>query len=455
MNFDVVIIGGGPGGYSCALRASRLGLKVAIIEKEDIGGTCLNKGCIPTKSLLHIAKTKHTIDNSEMFGIGSNVNSIDFNKIIDRTKNVVAGLNKGVSGLMKQNNIVVIKGEAKFLSKNKLIVDNKEEITAKNVVIATGALPRMLPEIDQSLMEKGLIWTSKEAMFATKCPQKLLIIGSGAIGIEFASFYNAMGSDVTVLEIQDRILINEDEDISKFAQRAMEKKGIKFALGTASCGISEKNELICVEFSNGNREDFEICIVAIGVVPNTRNLNLDEIGVKTEQNGAITVDKYMRTSVGEIYAIGDVTAPPFLAHKASREGVICAEKMADLENIQVLNYNAIPGCVYSSPQIGSIGQTEMKANENQIDIKVGISHFKSNGKAQAIGDSEGFVKVIFEANTGEIIGVHMIGPEVTELISVFSLAIASELTEKEIISTIFPHPTMSETLQDAVMMAFD
>lgn len=454
MDFDIVVIGGGPGGYVSAIRSSQLGLKVCVVEKEHMGGTCLNKGCIPTKALLQSAKIKHSVDIAQDFGINASINSIDFDKIIDRSKNVVFGLNKGVSGLMQKNNITVVSGEAKFVDKNRIIVNDSQEITAKNIVIATGALPTMLPGVGVNLIDNGLIWTSKEAMFAKKCPKKMLIIGTGAIGIEFASFYNTLGVDVTVVEIQKRILIQEDEEIATAAKKSFEKQGMKFMLGTSAKGFSEKNGQLVVEFSDGSSDIFEVCIVAIGVVPNTKYLSLDKVGVEVNQNGRIVVDKYNETNVKGIYAIGDVTDAPWLAHKASREGIICAEKIAGLQNIQPLAPNNVPSCIYSNPQIASIGITEQKAKDRGINFKVGKSHFKGNGKAQAVGESDGFVKVIFDATTGELIGAHMIGYEVTELLPIFSLAIASELTENELIHTIFPHPTMSECIQEAVLDAF-
>lgn len=454
MNFDVAIIGGGSGGYVSAIRAAQLGLKVGLIEKEHMGGTCLNKGCIPTKALLQSAKIKHYVDVAKDFGVDAAVDSVDFAKIIDRARNIISGLNKSVSGLMKKNNIAVINGEAEFLSKNRLLVNGKDEVSAKNIVIATGAFPKMLAGIEQKLIDKGLVWTSKEAIFTDKCPKKMLIIGTGAIGIEFASFYNTIGADITVVEIQDRILLQEDEEIASAAKKAFEKQGMKFMLGTSTKNFTEQDGQLLVEFSDGTSNIFNVCLVAIGVTPNTKNLALDKVGIRTNSSGTIVVDKYNETSVKGVYAIGDVTNAPWLAHKASREGIICAERIAGLDNIQPLNPVMVPCCTYSNPQVASIGLTEQQAKELGIEIKVGRSYFRGNGKALAVGESEGFVKVIFDSKTGELLGAHMIGHEVTELLPIFSLAISSELTETELIHTIFPHPTMSECLQEAVMNAF-
>jgi dihydrolipoamide dehydrogenase len=454
ITFDVVVIGGGPGGCACALRATQLGLSVAIVEKRGLGGTCLNRGCIPTKTMLHVANVKNSIENSVQFGIEAYLNSFDFSHIINRNREVVKTLNKGLTNLILSKNVTIIKGEAKFLSAKTLVINNEEEVQAKNFVIATGALPRVIPLINSTLVESELIWGAKEAMFPDKLPETMLIIGSGAIGIEFGFFYNSMGTEVTILENQNKILPNEDIDVSKVIQRSLEKNGVKFVLKTELQTITNNNGKIEATFTDGQQKIFDICLVAIGVYPNTKDLNLNKIGVETENNGIIKTDKYTQTSIENIYAIGDVTNPPWLAHKASKEGIICAEKIASLPNIQTLNYNAIPSCVYSDPQVASIGITEQKAKESNLAIKIGISYFKGNSKAQATGDIDGFVKVILEANTGEILGAHMVGHEITELITMFSLAITAELTYDEVISTVFPHPTMSECLQEAILSVF-
>ena len=461
MKFNIVIIGGGPGGYVCAIRAAQLGLSVAIIEMERLGGTCLNKGCIPTKALLQAAKTKHCIEKSSDFGVESSIQSMDINKIVERSKGVIEKLNKGVSSLIEKNKIKIFEGKAKFKNKNTLIVENNgktTEVFGDNIVISTGAKPRLIPGITQDLLEKGLIWTSKEAISPKSLPKNLLIIGSGAIGIELASFYNSLGSDVTIVEIQDRILVMEDLEISDAALKSLSKKGIKFRLKTKTQNFKEEGGKLSVELVDISNKieklTYDAAIVAIGVIPNTDSLNLESVGVRTNPNGSIVVGEHQKTTVDNIYAIGDVAMAPWLAHKASREGVIAAEKIAGLTDITPINLSAIPSCTYSDPQIASIGMTEEVAASKNIAVKIGRSYFRGNGKALAAGETDGFVKVIFDAKTGELLGAHMIGHEVTELVPIFSVAIAGELTEKELMAAVFPHPTMSECLQEAICAAY-
>jgi dihydrolipoamide dehydrogenase len=453
MDFDVAVIGGGPGGYVCAVRASQLGLKTILFEKEQLGGTCLNRGCIPTKSLLHAAYIRNLIQNSEAFGIEAVFKSLNLKKVIDRTRSVVSGLNKGVSDLIESCNIKLINSEAHFKNNNTLITGSAGEFTAKNIVIATGAVPRILPDVDKCLMEKELIWTYKEAIQPKFIPKKLLIIGSGAIGVEFASFYNAMGSDVTIVEIQNRILTLEDEEISHAAMKEFSKQGINVRTGVRSQNFKEDNGKvsICIE---GVVEIFDIVIMAVGVVPNIKSLKLENAGIEILPNNTIKVSDFQETNQKGIYAIGDVTNTPWLAHKASREGIIAAEHIAGLDEVMPINRETIPSCVYSHPQIASIGLTEEKAKELKVDLKIGKAYFKGNGKANAVGEVQGFVKLIFDGKTGEILGAHMIGHEVTELIPIISIAMAGELTEKELMATIFPHPTISEVIQEAVYTAF-
>ncbi|MDR1234194.1 MAG: dihydrolipoyl dehydrogenase [Holosporales bacterium] len=461
MDFDVIVIGGGPGGYVAAIRASELGLKTALVEMDKLGGTCLNRGCIPTKSLLHSADVKALIERVGEFGIKASVDSVDLEFIKSRTGSIIDGLNSGVSNLMSANNISVIHGVASFKNTNTLVIkeDGKQfELTAKNIVIATGAVPRIIPGTDLELLESGLIWTSKEALSPNVIPKKLAIIGSGAIGIELATFYHSMGANVTVSEIQDRILPTEDREISDYARRLFVKKGINIRLQTKSQNFKEKDGKIEIEFiDHKNKTDsdiFDIMIMAIGVVPNISSLNLDIVNVELTPKGTIKVFEYQETSQRGIYAIGDVAETPWLAHKASREGVICAERIAGLSKIIPINLRAIPSCIYSSPQVASIGLTEGAAIEDGYTIKVGKSYFKGSGKAAILGETDGFIKLIFDAATGELLGAHMIGSGVTELISIASIAIAGELTIHEMLSTVFPHPTMSESLHEAVASAF-
>ncbi|MDR1333015.1 MAG: dihydrolipoyl dehydrogenase [Holosporales bacterium] len=476
MDFDVVVIGGGPGGYVCAIRAAQLGLKAAIVERDRLGGTCLNMGCIPTKAMLQTAKVKHYVDHASEFGIDCEFSGVRLDAIVQRSLGIVSGLNSGVAGLVEKNGISVINGTAKLKDRNTVAVEANgasSDVSAQNIVIATGASPRILPGIDSSLMERGLVWTSQEAVFPKSIPHTVLIIGSGAIGVELASFYNAFGSDVTIAEIQDRILIQEDSEIASFAHKAFVKHGIKIKVGTQVGDVVEYHGRVMVGFSrapsnhpeseslqsgaepSSHAENgvFDVVILAIGVVPNTSNLNLNEIGVDTFPNGIIKVSDHMETTVKGIYAIGDVVSPPWLAHKASREGIIAAESIAKKPTGH-LNLETIPSCTYSNPQIASIGLTESKANAAGMKVKIGRSSFRGNGKALATGEPGGFVKVIFGERYGELLGAHMIGYEVTELLPVFSLAISAELTGAELMAAIFPHPTMSECLQEAVYDAF-
>ena len=464
MNFDVVIIGGGPGGYVCAVKAAQFGLKVAVIDKSksELGGTCLTKGCIPTKAMLQSAKILHEITNSAEFGIESTLVETSLDKIINRTKRVISTLNAGVAGLFTRHKITLIEGVAKFKATDTLLVNKNgviSEISGKNIVIATGAMPRLLPGLDKNLIQTGLIWTSKDSIFPKFFPKKLLIVGSGAIGVELATFYNALGSDVTIVEMMDRILIQEDKEISDTAKRLFERQGIKVKVGTKTQNISEVNGKVSVEMIDNNAnvfsEIFDALIVAIGVVPNTKDLGLETINVKCRSNGTIETNEYNETSVKGIYAIGDVAEAPWLAHKASREGIRVAEHIAGKPRITPIRLDAVPSCTYSMPQIASIGMNEEKARATGREIRVGKSYFRSNGKAQAIGEIDGFVKVIFDDTSGELLGAHMIGHEVTEMLPIFSVAIAGELTEAELKNAIFPHPTMTECLQEAVYSAYE
>ncbi|MDR1391499.1 MAG: dihydrolipoyl dehydrogenase [Holosporales bacterium] len=463
MTFDVVVIGGGPGGYVCAIKSAQLGLSVAIIDKkESLGGTCLNKGCIPTKTMLQSAKVKHLIESSSEFGVNSSVASINFDKIIERSRKIISGLNRGVEALLMKNKITLVEGIAKFKDESTLTIEKNgqfSEVKGKNIVISTGAIPKLIPEIEQSVLESGLIWTSKEAIFPSFLPKKLLIVGSGAIGIELASFYNLIGSEVTVVEVMDRILIQEDEEVANAAFKSFTKQGINIKTGVRLQNFKKEAGKVYVELTEKDsktaKEFFDVVVLAVGVSPNVKDLGLDKIGIQAKQNGTIETDEFCETNVKGIYAIGDVIAPPWLAHKASREGIVVAEKMAKQTETTPINIAMIPSCTYSYPQIASIGLSEEKARNSGEGIKIGRSHFRGNGKAIIAGEPEGFVKVIFNEKTGELLGAHMFGSEVTELIPFFSLAIAGELTERELMAAIFPHPTLSECLQEAVYDAFE
>ena len=451
--FDVAIVGGGPGGYVAAIRAAQLGKTVALIEESNLGGTCLNKGCIPTKAILKSADVLQQSKHSEVYGVKNESTIANLQSIIDRAKGVIHGLRQGVTGLMNKNKITVFEKKAVLKDRNTISAGDIE-ITAQNIVIATGSKPRIFPGLED-LISKGLIWTSKEAINPTYLPNKILIVGSGAIGIELASFYNSLGSDVTVVEIQDSILIQEDIEISSAARQSFQKKGIKIKAKSKVEEYVESCGKVLTTIKNADstteKEIFDTVILAVGVVPNTGDLGLEKIGIKTKANGEIIVNEFNQTSISNIYAIGDITEAPWLAHKASREGVIVAEHISGKNETKK---SVIPACTYSNPQIASVGLTEEKAKEVSKNIKVGKSYFRGNGKALAAGESEGFVKVIFDGDTGELLGAHMIGHKVTELIALFSLAITSELTETEFMNTVFPHPTITEVIQEAVLSAY-
>ena len=456
-NFDVAIIGSGPGGYVTAIRAAQLGMKACIIERESLGGICLNWGCIPTKALLKSAEVHHLIKNSEAYGIKIEGKiSVDFSKVIERSREVSKQLSEGIKTLMKKNKIEVIYGHGTLLGNEKIGIKTSEgnkQITAKNIILATGARPRELPNLP---IDNKLVWNYRDAMVAKEIPQKLLIVGAGAIGIEYASFYNEMGSDVTVVEVGERILPTEDEEISAFAQSEFEKFGIKIMTGTKLASISKSSGnsvTVEIEGQNGkkNSTKFNKIISAVGVIPNTENIGIENTQIKLTKSGNIITNEWMETEGKNIYAIGDMTQSPFLAHKASHEAIVCIEKIAGCKNAHPIDRSNIPGCVYSSPQIASVGMTEKAAIDNGYKINIGKFPFIGNGKAIAMGESKGLIKTIFDTQTGEILGVHMIGAEVTELISSYTVAKTGELTDQDIIRSIFPHPTLSEMLHEAAL----
>lgn len=456
-SFDVVVVGGGPGGYVAAIRASQLGMKTALVEREHLGGICLNWGCIPTKALLRSAEIYHHLHHLDAFGLSASKPSFDLKKIVERSRGVSAQMNKGIVGLMKKNKVTVFDGAAKLAGKGKLTVtkDAKKvaDIEAKHIILATGARARVLPGLEP---DGELIVTYKEAMVPETMPKSLLVVGSGAIGIEFASFYKTLGAEVTVVEVMDRVLPVEDEDISKFAHKAFEKQGMSIRTGTTVTKLDKGkgNVTATLKTKDGKEEKLTVerVIMAVGIVGNSENLGLEGTKVKIER-GHILTDEYMRTHEAGIYAIGDVTGAPWLAHKASHEAIICVEAIAGKHPHPMKKEN-IPGCTYCHPQVASVGLTEKAAKEKGYELKVGRFPFMGNGKAVALGEPEGLVKTIFDAKTGELLGAHMVGAEVTEMIQGFVLAKTMEATEEDLMHTIFPHPTLSEMMHESVLDAY-
>jgi dihydrolipoamide dehydrogenase len=461
--FDICVIGAGPGGYVSAIRASQLGLKVVIVEGNHLGGICLNWGCIPTKALLRSSEINHLLYNLDNYGFSVDKIKFDFAKIIERSRSVSKKLSTGISALMKKNKIEVIDGFAKFETNKKITIskDNKivDEIEADYFVIATGARARVLPGFEP---DQDKIWTYREAMTPKELPKSILVVGSGAIGIEFASFYRNMGSEVIVIEMAENILPVEDEEISKLARKSFEKQGIKIITSANLKSFKKASDSITATIEvNGKTQEISTqkVIMAIGIVANIENLGLENAKVKT-QNGRIEVSKFMETSQSNIFAIGDVVGAPWLAHKASHEGVIASEFIAskigkyDPKKIHHLIKENIPGCTYSMPQIASIGFTEKKAKELGFKIKVGRFPYMANGKAIAMGETEGLIKVIFDEKTSELLGAHMIGAEVTEMIQGFVIAKQAQLTEEDLMQTVFAHPTMSEMMHESVLDAY-
>ena len=455
-DYDLIVLGSGPGGYVAAIRAAQLGLKVAIVERENLGGICLNWGCIPTKALLRSAEIYHYMQHAGDYGLTAANISADIDAVVKRSRGVAKQLNQGVTHLMKKNKITVHMGDGKLTAANTLTVtkDGKsEELTGKNIILATGARARDLPFAPA---DGKRIWTYRHAMVPPEMPKKLLVIGSGAIGIEFASFYNDMGAEVTVVEMLDRIVPVEDADVSNFLEKALKKQGMTIMTGAgveelkaSATGVSAKikgkdGKVIASEFTH--------CIVAIGIVPNTENIGLEALGVEMDR-GFLKTDPMCRTNVPGLWAIGDITAPPWLAHKASHEGVIAAEAIAG-GHPHAMDPKNIPGCTYCHPQVASVGLTEAKAKEAGYDVKVGNFPFLGNGKAIALGEAEGFIKTVFDAKTGELLGAHMVGAEVTELIQGYTIGKTAELVEADFMHTVFPHPTLSEMMHESVLGAY-
>ncbi len=463
-SFDVVVIGSGPGGYVAAIRAAQLGFKTAIVEKQHLGGICLNWGCIPTKALLRSAEIYHYMQHAKNYGLSADNISYDPKAVVQRSRGVAKRMNDGISFLMKKNKISVIWGEAvidapgKFTVKASGVEAPKGALgagsyQAKHIIVATGARPRVLPGLEP---DKKLVWTYFEAMVPEKMPKSLLVVGSGAIGIEFASFYRTMGAEVTVVEVLPQVLPVEDAEIAAFARKAFEKQGIKILSSTKVTKLEKKTDSVVATLDDGKGKpqtvEVDRVISAVGVVGNIEGLGLEKLGVKTDR-GCVVIDGYGKTNVPGIYAIGDVAGPPMLAHKAEHEGVICVEAIKGLHP-HAMEKNLIPGCTYCQPQVASVGLTEAKAKESGREIRVGRFPFIGNGKAVALGEDQGLVKVIFDKKTGQLLGAHMVGAEVTELIQGYVVAMNLETTEEELMHTVFPHPTLSEMMKEAVLDAY-
>jgi dihydrolipoamide dehydrogenase len=459
--FDIIVVGGGPGGYVAAIRAAQLGMKAAVVEQAHLGGICLNWGCIPTKALLRTSEIHHLLQNLDDYGLSAKDISFDIKKIVKRSRGVAKQLSGGIGHLLKKNKVTVFDGHGRLdggaVGARKLAVekDGKKvaDLVGKNVILATGARARTLPGMEP---DGKTIWTYREAMVPDAMPKSLLVIGSGAIGIEFASFYRDMGAEVTVVEVLDRVLPVEDEEISAFAHKAFTKQGMKLLTGAkvASVKTSAKGAAVTVE-AGGKSQVIEVekVIMAVGIVGNVEDIGLEGTKIKVDRTH-VEIDQWCQTGEPGIYAIGDLTGPPWLAHKASHEGVICVEKIAGLKNVHPLDTGNIPGCTYCRPQVASVGMTEAAAMAAGREVKVGRFPFMGNGKAIALGEPEGLVKTIFDAKTGEMLGAHMIGAEVTEMIQGYTVARTLETTEVELMHTVFPHPTLSEMMHESVLDAY-
>ena len=453
-SFDLIVVGGGPGGYVAAIRAAQLGLSTALVEREHLGGICLNWGCIPTKALLRSADILREMKHAESYGLSAGAISFDLAKIVARSRAVAAQLQAGVKHLLKKNKVTVFDGHAKLAGPGTVSVnDGKTVLKARHIILATGARARVVPGLEP---DGTLVWTYKDALVPTSMPKSLLVIGSGAIGIEFASFFNALGADVTVVEVMDRVLPVEDDEISALARKSFEKQGMTIITGATVKGLkkSASNVSVTVE-AGGKAQEIVVdrVISAVGIVGNVEDIGLEGTKVVVEKTHVVT-DKWCTTGEPGVYAIGDLAGPPWLAHKASHEAVICVEKIAGLTHVEPLDLRSIPGCTYCHPQVASVGLTEAKAKEKGYEVKIGRFPFLANGKAIALGDTEGLVKTVFDAKTGELLGAHMIGAEVTELIQGYTLAKTLETTEAELMHSVFPHPTLSEMMHEAALDAY-
>ena len=456
-SFDVIVVGGGPGGYVAAIRAAQLKLKTALVERADLGGVCLNWGCIPTKALLRTAEIYHYLSHPDDYGLSAKAVTFDIGKVVKRSRAVAARLSSGVDHLLKKNKVAVFDGHGRLDGKGKVRVEEDgkavAELSGKHIILATGARARSLKGLEP---DGKLVWTYMEAMVPEVMPKSLLVIGSGAIGIEFASFYRTLGAEVTVVEILPRILPVEDEEISAQARTAFEKQGMTIHTGTTVAGLKKdvKGVTATIE-AEGKKSELAVerVILAVGIVGNVEDIGLEGTKVKVD-DGHIVVDAWCETGEPGVYAIGDVIGPPWLAHKASHEGVICVERIAGLKGVHPLDVSRVPGCTYCHPQVASVGLTEKAAAEAGHQVRVGRFPFIANGKAIALGEPEGMIKVVFDAQTGQLLGAHMIGAEVTELIQGYGVAMALETTEADLMHTIFPHPTLSEMMHEAVLDAY-
>lgn len=449
--YDLIVIGAGPGGYVAAIRGAQLGLKVAIVEREHLGGICLNWGCIPTKALLRSAEVFHLMQRAGEFGLKADAISYDLKAVVKRSRGVASQLSAGVKHLLKKNKVTVVMGEASILAPGKVKVGS-DTLTAKNIIIATGARARELPGLEA---DGDLVWTYRHALDPVRMPKKLLVIGSGAIGIEFASFFNTLGADTTVVEVMDRVLPVEDAEIAAFAKKQFLKQGMKIMEKSMVKKLDRAKGKVTAHIETGGKtitEEFDTVISAVGIIGNTEGLGLEALGLEIDRTHIVT-DEYCATKIPGIYAIGDIAGAPWLAHKASHEGVMVAEKIAG-QKVHPVKPESIAGCTYCQPQVASVGMTEAKAKEAGLDIKVGRFPFMGNGKAIALGEAEGLVKTIFDAKTGELLGAHMVGAEVTELIQGYVIGRQLETTEEDLFHTVFPHPTLSEMMHESVLDAY-
>ncbi|GBD43814.1 Dihydrolipoyl dehydrogenase [bacterium HR40] len=454
-SFDLVVLGGGPGGYVAAIRAAQLGMKTALVEREHLGGICLNWGCIPTKALLRSAEVYEQLREAKAFGLTVEKVGFDLAAVVERSRRVAAQLNRGVGHLLKKNRVTLFEGHGRIAGSHRLVVrteNGEEDLEAPHIVLATGARARELPGLRA---DGRLVWTYREAMVPSHLPKSLLVVGSGAIGMEFASFYRSLGAEVTVVELLDRVLPSEDEEISAFVRKAFERRGIRIHTGTTVAALVPREDGVEATLVSGDKSvqlAVERVILAVGIVGNVEDIGLEHTKVRVEKTHVVT-DPFCRTDEPGIYAIGDLTGPPWLAHKASHEGILCVEAIAGLADVQPLDVTTIPACTYCRPQVASVGLTERAARERGRDVRVGRFPLIGNGKAIALGDAEGMVKTVFDARTGELLGAHMVGPEVTEMIQGFAVARRLEATELELVHTVFPHPTISEAMHEAVLDA--